>query len=536
MTTNTEDTPMRRRQLTAALAAGAGLSALGGRAARAATKLEIGLGGAFTTIDPHFFHATPNHTVAMHIFERLVDRRPSGELVPVLAESWRLLGDTVWELKLRPGVKFHDGGDFTADDVAFTFERAPNVPNSPGGFGTFLRTVSRLEVVDPLTIRIHTAQPAPDLLLNLTYIGIVSRRVGAQATTADYNAGRAAIGTGPYRFVSFTPGNRVELERFEGWRGPRQPWDSVVLRLLSNPAARTAALLSGDVQVIDTPSVTDLPQLRGDARVSVASVPGVRVIYLAPDFSREGESPHVLANDGRPLPANPFRDRRVREALSLAIQRNALADRVMLNTAVPTGQWMPAGAYSHAPSVGVPEFDIARARRLLAEAGLGQGFRLVLHTPSDRYPNDSRLAQAVAQMWSRIGVQTTVEALPWSAYLPRGSRQEYSMALWGWGSPTFEAGYMLTNCFASFDRERNRGAYNYGRYANPDLDRAIFEAVEQMDAARRERLLVGAVEKAMADIPIIPLLMLENLWASRRGVVVEPRRDERTVAMDIRPA
>lgn len=527
---------MRRRQITAAFAATAGLATLGSRPARAATKLEIGLGGAFTTIDPHFFHATPNHTVAMHMFERLVDRAPDGRLIPGLAMSWRLVSDTLWEMALRPNVRFHDGGAFTADDVAFTFERAPNVPNSPGGFGTFLRTVSRLEIVDPLTIRIHTHQPAPDLLPNLTYVGIVSRRVGEGATTADYNSGKAAIGTGPYRFVSYTPGNRVELARFDGWWGERQPWDSVVLRLLSNPAARTAALLSGDVQVIDTPSVNDLPRLREDARATVSAVSGIRVMYLVPDFSREGESPHVLGHDGRPLPTNPFRDRRVREALSIAIQRGALAERVMLNTAAPTGQWMPEGSYSHAPSVRVPEADVSRARRLLADAGLGQGFRLVLHTPNDRYPNDARLAQAVAQMWSRIGVQTTVEALPWSSYYGRGIRQEFSMMLWGWGSPTFEAGYMLTNCFARHDRERSRGAYNYGRYANAELDRAIFEAVEEMDSARREALLIRAVEQAMADIPVIPLLMLENLWATRKDVTIAPRRDERTLAMDVRPA
>jgi peptide/nickel transport system substrate-binding protein len=526
---------MRRRQLIAAAAA---LPAARIHAARAqgATRLEIGLGGAFTTMDPHFFHAVPNHTVAQHIFERLVDRAPDGRLVPSLAESWRLLSDTLWEMKLRAGVRFHDGSTFTADDVAFSFDRAPNVPNSPGGFGTFLRTVSRLEVVDPLTIRIHTREPAPDLLPNLTYIGILSRRVGQGATTADYNSGRAAIGTGPYRFAGYTPGNRVELERFDGWWGPRQPWDAVVLRLISNPAARTAALLAGDVQVIDTPSVNDLPRLREDARISVASVDGIRVIYMVPDVARTGESPFVLSNTGQPLPTNPFRDRRVREALSVAIQRSALAERVMLNTAAPTGQWMPRGSYSWAPSVAVPEFDMARARRLLAEAGFPQGFRLTLHTPNDRYPNDARMAQAVAQMWSRVGVQTNVEALPWSGFFGRAMRQEFSMNLLGWGSPTFEAGYMLTNCFATFDRERNMGPYNIGRYSNPALDRAIAEAVAQMDSERRERLLVSTVEMAMADTPIIPLVMLENLWATRREVTIAPRRDERTLAMDVRPA
>jgi len=527
---------MQRRNFLAAAASLAALSNAAPRAAQAASsELEIGLGGAFTTIDPHFFHATPNHTVAMHMFERLVDRTPDGTLVPGLAESWTLLNDTLWEFKLRSGVKFHDGGELTTDDIAFTFERAPKVPNSPGGFGTFLRAVSRLEVMDARTFRIHTDQPAPNLLSNLTYIGIVSRRVGEQATTADYNSGKAAIGTGPYRFVSFTPGNRVELRRFDGWWGPRQPWEKVTLRLLTNPAARTAALLSGDVGVIDTPSVSDLPRLRNDPQATVSSVGGIRCMYLVPDFSREGESPFVLDNNGQPLPKNPFRDRRVREALSCSIQRSALADRVMLNTAAPTNQWMPEGSYSYAPNVRVPEVNPNRARQLLAEAGLGDGFRLTLHTPNDRYPNDARLAQAVAQMWTRIGVQTTVEALPWSSFFGRGNRQEFSMALWGWGSPSFEGGYMLVNCMATQDKSKNRGSYNYGLYSNPELDRYIFEAVEEMDADKREKLLISATERAMAEIPIIPILMLENLWATRKDLSIQPRRDERTLAMDVKP-
>lgn len=526
---------MRRRDLFAVPAVLAGLGTPPARA-QSARGLNIGLGGAFTTVDPHFYHAVPNHTVAMHMFERLIDRAPDGRLIPGLALSWKPLSETLWEFQLRPGVRFHDGGEFTADDVVFTFERARDVPNSPGGFGGFLRTVQQVEVLDPLTLRLHTAAPAPDLPPNLTYVGIVSRRVGEGATTADYNSGKATIGTGPYRFVSFTPGSKVELARFDSYWGAKQPWDTVALRLLANPAARSAALLSGDVDLIDTPSVSDLPRLRSDDRVNVASIPGIRFLYLAPDLSREGESPFVTDVRGTPLPRNPFRDLRVRQALSLSIQRAALADRIMLGTAAPTGQWMPPGAYSYAPQVKAPEPDIEQARKLLAEAGLKDGFRLTLHTPNDRYPNDARLAQAIAQMWTRIGVQTTVEALPWSSYSARGGRQDFAMGLWGWGSATFEGGYMLTQCFATTDKNRSLGLYNYGRYSDPELDAMIAKAVVEVDEARREALLIAATEKAAAGVPVIPLLMLQNLWAVRKGIAFQPRSDERTLARDAAPA
>jgi peptide/nickel transport system substrate-binding protein len=536
VTYTVQDMPMRRRDvLTALTLATTGWGALAPRPAMASgTTLRVGLGGAFTTMDPHFYHAVPNHTVAMHLFERLINRAPDGRLIPGLATEWRPLTDTLWEFKLRPGVKFHDGGDFTADDVVFTFERARDVPNSPGGFGGFLRAVERVEVVDPLTIRLHTPVPAPDLGPNLTYVGIVSRRVGQGATTADYNSGKAAIGTGPYRFASYTPGSRVEMTLNDLWWGPRPDWDAVSLRLLSNPAGRTAALLSGDVDLIDTPSVSDLPRLREDRDLQVEAIPGIRLIYLAPDLSREGESPFVTDTSGTPLPRNPFRDVRVRQALSLALQREALADRIMLGTATPTGQWMPPGAYSYAPKV-VPALpDAAQARRLLAEAGLPNGFRLTLHTPNDRYPNDARLAQAVAQMWTRIGVQTTVEAMPWATYAARGGRQEFTMGLWGWGSATFEGGYMLTQCLATYSKERSLGLYNYGRYSNPALDQLTARAVSTVDEAAREALLIEATEVAMADTPVIPVLMLQNLWAVRRGIAFAPRSDERTLAVDAR--
>lgn len=525
---------MRRRDLLAATAA---LGAFGGvRPALAAQKLEIGLGGAFTTVDPHFYHAVPNHTVAMHIFERLINRAPDGRLIPGLALRWAPLSETVWEFHLRPNVKFHDGGDFTADDVVFTFERARDVPNSPGGFGGFLRAVQRVEVIDPLTIRLHTPAPAPDLPPNLTYVGIVSRRVGQGATTADYHAGKATIGTGPYRFVAFTPGSRVELARFDGWWGERQAWDSVTLRLISNPATRTAALLSGDVDLIDTPSVNDLPRLREDARLQVAAIPGIRFIYLVPDLSREGESPFVADARGNPLPRNPFRDIRVRQALSLALQRAALAERVMLGTATPTGQWMPPGAYSHAPNVAAPEADLDRARRLLAEAGLRDGFRLTLHTPNDRYPNDARLAQAVAQMWTRIGVRTTVDVSPFASFVSRASRQEFSAFLVSWGSSTGEPSAGMRSVLASFDRTLGTGSVNRGRYANPAFDAALGAAVRELDDGRREAALQGAMRLAMQDAAIIPLHLQRNVWAMQMGFEHTPRTDERTRPQDARPA
>jgi peptide/nickel transport system substrate-binding protein len=499
-------------------------------------NLTIGIGGAPTSLDPHFYNASPNISLTMHIFDRLVEQDAQARIQPALAESWRAVSDTMWEFKLRAGVKWHDGRDFTADDVAFTIERAPNVPNSPGGFGGFVRAIQRVEIVGPLTIRFHTAAPHPLLPTELASIQIISRHVGTGAATEDYNAGRAAIGTGPYRLGSYRPGDRTEFTRNESyWRGA-EPWARVSYRFIANDPSRTAALLAGDVDVIDQVPSTDLARLRANPRISLSEIQGLRLIYMVPDYSRTENPVFVTDNDGRPLPRNPFQDARVRRALSIAIDREALAERVMEGTARPTGQWLPPGSYSYNPAVTAPRLDPEGARRLLAEAGFPNGFRMTLTTPNDRYPNDGRTAQAVAQMWTRIGVRTAVEALPWASYSTRAARQEFNMRLVGWGSVTGEASYMLVNIFGTYDRERRIGASNSSRYSNPQLDALTARATATLDDAARERLLQEAVAMVDSETAMIPLFQLVNFWATRRGITYEPRMDERTVAMGARPS
>jgi peptide/nickel transport system substrate-binding protein len=519
----------------AAFATGIRPNAAGAQAGGDRT-LTIGIGGAVTSLDPHFHNASPNNGLSMHIFDRLVERDARARPVPGLAESWRPVSDTVWEFKLRSGVKWHDGRDFTADDVVFTVERAPNVPNSPSGFGGFVRAIRRMEVVDPLTIRFHTAAPAPLLPNELASVAVISRHAGQGAATEDYNSGKAAIGTGPYKFVSYRPGDRTELARNDAWFGPRQPWSRVSYRFIGSDSARTAALLAGDVDLVDQVPTSDLEKLRRDNRVTVAEIPGVRVIYLTMDRSRDGNVPFVTDNAGQPLPRNPFNDLRVRQALSIAINREALTRQIMEGTAQPTGQWLPPGSYSYAPAVTVPRYDPEGAKRLLAEAGYPQGFKLTLHGPNDRYPNDARTIQAVAQMFTRIGLQTQVEALPWASFAARNNRQEFAIRLTGWGSSTGEASYTLVNILGTYDTAKRTGASNAGRYSNPALDEMTARAVATLDDEKREALLQEAVKVAMDDVAFIPLFQLINLWGVRRGLTYEARADERTIAMGARPA
>ncbi|WP_245615252.1 ABC transporter substrate-binding protein [Muricoccus aerilatus] len=507
----------------------------GGANGAATRPLTIGIGGAVTSLDPHFYNASPNNSLSMHIFDRLVERDAQTRLIPGLALSWTPVSEKIWEFKLRPGVKWHDGRDFTADDVAFTVERTPNVPNSPGGFGGFVRSIQRTEIVDPLTVRFHTASPAPLLPTELGSVAVVSRHAGGNASTEDYNSGKAAIGTGPYKIASYSPGDRTELVRNDDWFGPKQPWSRVSYRFIGNDSARTAALLAGDVDLIDQVPTSDLARLRRESRVALAEVQGVRVIYLTLDRSRDGKPAFITDNAGQPLAKNPLNDLRVRQALSAAINREALCRQVMEGTAAPTGQWLPPGSYSYNPEVKPDPFNPDRAKALLAEAGFPQGFKLTLHGPNDRYPNDARTIQAIAQMWQRIGVGTQVEAMPWATFSVRNSRQEFDVRLGGWGSVTGEASYTLVNLIGTYDQAKRFGSTNYGRYTNPQLDALTERATSTLDDKERERLLQQGVKMSMDDLAFIPLFQLVNIWALKRGLAYEARADERTLAMSVTP-
>ena len=503
-----------------------------------AQDITIAVGGAFTSMDPHFFDLSPNHALTWHLFDRLVhpdaDQRPS----PGLAVAWRTLDDRTWEFKLRQGVTFHDGRPFTADDVVFTFERAPNVPNSPTGFGQYIRPVQRLEVVDAETIRLHTTEPVPLIPQMLSSFSIIGRKQGEGMSTADYNSGKAAIGTGPYKLAAFTLGDRAVFERNPNWWGPKQHWARVTYRLISNDSARVAALQSGDVDAIDAVPTRDVARLERDPKLTVISRPGLRLIYLYVDANRQ-QSPHLTDKAGKPLPGNPLRDVRVRQALSMAINREGIRRQIMEGFSLPTGQGMPSRAMGYDPSIKVPDYDPDGARKLLAEVGYPDGFAITLHGPNDRYVNDDAIVQAIAQMWTRIGVKTSVQTSPASVFFTAGGvRDEHSIALTGWSTSTGEPDTHLTLMLATPDPQRGRGTrLRPSHYSNPEVDALVDRALTAIDTAAREQIYFQAIRMGFQrDVAVIPLHHQVNIWAMKKSITYIPQLSEQTRAIEFRPA
>ena len=499
-----------------------------------AADISIALSADVTSIDPHYHNLTPNNNIAEHIFETLITKDARSRLKPALAESWRAVDDLTWEFKLRRGVKFHDGSDFTAQDVVFTLDRVPNVPNSPSSFATYSRQITEKIVVDSHTIRFKTGTPYPLMATDMSTIFIVSARAAKGATTEDFNSGKATIGTGPFRFVRYAKGDRIELARNEAYWGAKPAWDKASLRLITSDPTRVAALLAGDVRAIENVPTADIARIAKSNDLTLYRTVSHRLMYLHMDSDRD-RSPFVTDKAGKPLDKNPLKDVRVRRAISKAINRQALVERVMEGAAVSTGQLMPEGLFGYTSALKPEPYDVEGAKKLLAEAGYPDGFSITLHAPNNRYVNDEQIAQAIAQLLARAGIATRVDAMPSSIFFSRGSKLDFSFMLVGWGADTAEASSPLKALLATFSKEKGMGTANRGRYSNPKMDALLEQALTIVNDAKRERVLQQATEVAVNDLGIIPLYHQHNLWATRKGVAYAPRTDERTLAHEFKP-
>ncbi len=499
-----------------------------------AQELRIGMGADVTSMDPHFVNLLPNANIAEHVFEKLVTTDADSRLVPGLAESWRAVDPTTWEFKLRQNVQFQDGSDFTAEDVAFSIERVGNIPNSPGPFTTYTKAIKQVQVVDRHTIRFRTAAPYPQMPNDMTTIYIVSKQAAAGASTEDFNSGKAMNGTGPFKFVRFQRGDRVELVRNDRYWGQKPPWTRVTFRILTADPARVAALLARDVDAIENIPTADFARIKANPTLQVATKTSHRIIFFHLDQWRD-RSPYLFDKAGKPLAGNPLKDLRVRRAISKAIDRNALRDHLMEGLAVPSANLVPVPMFGSVPGLKPDAYDPEGARRLLAEAGYPNGFAMTIHGPNNRYVNDDQILQAVAQMLTRVGIQTKVEAMPMNVYLSRARKLEFSFAMLGWGASTAEATSPLRAHLVSYLPEKGWGEFAWGRYANPKVDRLLGQALKTIDDKQREQLVQEAVTIAIGDLGIIPLHHQVNTWAMRKGITYTPRTDEYTLAFQFRP-
>jgi peptide/nickel transport system substrate-binding protein len=504
-----------------------------------AQTLTMGVIAGPESLDPHFT-ATGTHAEALkHVFDTLTHSGDRLQIEPGLAESWRVIDSNTWEFRLRRGVRFHDGSDMTAEDVAASIRRMQQL-SGPNPTRIYVRRVQEVRILDPHTIQIVTDGPAPTLPNDFIRLFITSARATAgltpETSNEAFNAGRAMIGTGPYRLGSWTPREQFTVERNDGYWGARPAWARVTRREIANPAARVAQLRTGQVDMIVRVPAADVPTLERDRTLSVVKAETVYVFNLALD-QRE-PTPQVTARDGSRLAANPYRDPRVREAIDLAIDRRALAEIAMEGMGTPVSQMVTPGIFGFNPALQIPRPDIARARALLAEAGYPNGFRMVLNFTNNRLPGDANVGTSIAQMLARIGIEVQAAGQPAAVIFPARARGELSNIMAGWGTLTGEANYYYAANAHTNNPQLRLGAFNWTGFSNPEIDRLIQAANVELDDAKREELLrqVGAL--FTAERVVIPIAAVGSAWAMRRDRVSlrVGRSDEETYAWDLTPA
>ncbi|GAP34792.1 ABC transporter substrate-binding protein [Piscinibacter sakaiensis] len=501
----------RLRLLAAALALSAGLAQ--------AVTLRVANQGDAMSMDPHSLNESLQLTFTNNVYEPLVARDKSLGLAPGLAVKWSQPSPTVWRFELRRNVRFHDGTPFTADDVVFSFNRAAGDGSDMKSYTSGFKEVRK--VADHV-VEIETTAPfpiLPDVITNLFVMSRkwceenkatvpVDRRKGIE-NTASFKAN----GTGPYRLKERQPGQRTVLVRHAGyWDKVEGNVTEVVFTPIGNAATRVAALLSGEVDLMEPVPLQDVDRIQANPAYQVVQGPELRTIFLGMDQKRD----ELLYSNvkGR----NPFKDRRVRQAVYQAIDIESIRSRVMRGAATPTALMVAPGIKGFVPELNkrLP-YDPEAARRLLAEAGYPNGFEVAMNCPNDRYVNDGAICQAIAANLARVGLKINLQAETKVTYFPKILRRDTSFYLLGWTPGTYDSHNALTALMAS-PNDKGQGQFNLGSYSNPKLDELTLKIQGEVDQPRRNAMIREAFELHAADVGHIPLHQQALAWAMKKTV------------------
>ncbi|MFO1270571.1 MAG: ABC transporter substrate-binding protein [Rubrivivax sp.] len=472
------------------------------------------------TMDPQSLALLYHSRVAYQVYESLVTRNEKFEIEPGLAVSWAPNGPLAWRFKLRPGVVFHDGTSFTAEDAVFSFERAMG-PTSQRSFQ--LKGVTAVKKVDAQTIELQLEQPDAVLPEKTQFIAMMSKawceKHGVQKAQ-DFNAKqetfsvRNANGTGPYRLEKYEPDVRTVLKRHEKWWG----WadtkrhgnvDDVTFLTIKSDATRLAALASGEVDLVLDPPFQDIERLKSDPRLAITSIPDLGQQYLTFDQARDE------LQDSDVKGKNPFKDLRVRKAVYQAINVDLILKKVLRGQGVPTGGFLSTRVDGSPPELDkrLP-YDPAKAKALLAEAGYPNGFAVTLDCVNIAWREG--VCQAAAAMLTQVGIRTQLRSSPTNQFFPKLSQGSASFVEFGW-TPNTDAWASLNALFRSYDKG-GLGSFNAGRYSNPKLD-ALIDAMRVEPDLTRRRAMVAVVLRLLAEeIPYVPLYRRTLNWVMAKKV------------------
>jgi peptide/nickel transport system substrate-binding protein len=488
--------------------------------------------GDYLTADPMAQNELLTNSINGHVYESLVERGKKLEILPALAVSWKQTSPTVWVFNLRKGVKFHDGSEFTADDVVFSIKR---LQGATSNFRVYGNAVGEPRKIDQYTVELTTPVPNPVMLEMLANSLFMMSKTWAEKNKAEKTqdftnekeayTSRNAMGTGPFILVSRDPDVKSVFKKNPNWWGIKEGRfdgnvDEIVYTPVKEGNTRMSALLSGELDFVLDPPVQDIDKLKADKAVKLYEGRENRIIFLQMDQARD----ELLYSNVKGK--NPFKDKRVRQAFYQAIDVQAIHKVVMRGLSVPTAINLP-----NPEKAGIPKemdkrypFDIAASKKLLADAGYPNGFELQMDCPNNRYINDEKICVAVAGMLSKVGVNVKVNAIPRAQYFPKAQRMEISFCMLGWGGATTDAIFTLQPVLHSRN-DKGDGDYNWGNYKDAAFDAMIDDAKGDVDAKHRQETINKAMKYFHDNVFMIPLHLQVIPWASRANVEVIHRAD-----------
>jgi peptide/nickel transport system substrate-binding protein len=514
---------------TTALTAAALAIVLAFGSAADAKTLRYSSQGDITTIDPHGNNEGFTNAFLDGIYEPLVTRGKDLKVEPCLAVSWQQVNPTTVRFRLRPNVKFHDGSAFNADDVVFSFQRALS---DTSNFKPYLAGVKEAKKVDDLTVDVVTEGPAPVLVPQLTEIRMMSKSWSTRHNVTkpqDYKnkeetyASRNANGTGPFVLKTREADVKTVAVLNSNWWGKREGnVDELVYQPIKSDATRLAALLSGEIDFVLDPPPQDVPRLKQDGKIKVVEGNENRTIFLGMDQWRD--ELQYSSVKGK----NPFKDQRVRAAVQLAIDVNAIKTQVMRGLSIPSGVMFAPQVDGYPKDLDKPVVaNREKSRKLLAEAGYPNGFEVTLDCPNNRYVADEKICVAIAGMLAQVNVKVKVNAMPRAQFFPKIQNLDTSFYMLGWGVPTFDSQYSLQSLMRTRVDKSADGDYNLGKYSNPKVDAAIDKLKTEIDGKKRAALAREITALHLADVGHIPLHHQVIPWAMRSNVTVVHRADNR---------
>lgn len=480
------------------------------------------------TMDPHSQNESMTNMMNGQVYERLTKRDAKLNIVPGLASEWSQPSPLVWRFKLRPGIKFHDGSPLTADDVVYSINRAKE-PTSQ--IAVYAAAVGTPKKIDDLTVEFQLQTFNPIFLQHLDTLWIMSKSWSEQHKVTrpldfknkeEAHTSRNANGTGPYMLVTREPSVKTVYKRNPNWWGKFDGnVQDIVFTPIGNDATRLAALVSGEIDFVLDPAPRDVPRLRNTQGVKIVDGPENRLVMLGMDQARD-----KLLYGAVPGDKNPFKDQRVRKALYQAIDVETMRTKLMNGLSVPTGGLTPSplGSYNDPAIETRYPFDIAAARKLMADAGYADGFEVTLDCPNNRYINDEEICLAVATMWAQLKVKVKVNAMPRVTFFPKVEKLDTSVYLYGWGGAITDAETMMTPVLRNRG-EKGVGAYNYGNFKNDKFDQLAAQSSVEGDAKKREQLIKAALMEVKEQVNVIPLHRQVIPWAARNNINVVHRAD-----------